>query len=137
MDAEEQRSYLQQRRSSHEGASSSNQAGAVPTSPSPAGVSPSPGGRPSSAGGAPGAGSGYHFICECFFLTAKGLSLGLIKAITESSDLHRVCIQPCEPSIGRQIISYASVFVTACLCINGTLSFAQSLTGRGTVWWQH
>ncbi|KAL3145548.1 hypothetical protein ABBQ32_003373 [Trebouxia sp. C0010 RCD-2024] len=89
MHAEEQRKYLQQRRSSHEGASSSNQAGAVPTSPSPAGVGPSPGGRPSSAGGAPGAGSGYHFICECFFLTAKGLSLGLIKAITESSDVHR------------------------------------------------
>ena len=94
MDAEEQRTYLQQRRSSHEGASSSNQAGAVPTSPGLSGASPSPGERPSSAGVTLGADPSYHFICECFFLTAKGLSLGLIKALTESADIQRVNIQP-------------------------------------------
>eukprot|EP00899_Mesostigma_viride_P025856 jgi/Mesvir1/6455/Mv19535-RA.2 len=29
----------------------------------------------------------YHFICECFFLTARGLNLGLIKVITVYEEL--------------------------------------------------
>ena len=93
MDAQEQQTYLQQRRSSHAGASSSNQAGAVPSSPGPLGVSPSPEGRPSSAGATPRGGAGYHFICECFFLTAKALKLGLVKAITECAELQKVSLQ--------------------------------------------
>lgn len=32
----------------------------------------------------------YHFICECFFLTAKGLHLGLIKIIQDLYNLARV-----------------------------------------------
>ena len=32
----------------------------------------------------------YHFICECFFLTAKGLHLGLIKMIQDLYNLARV-----------------------------------------------
>ena len=80
LEAEEEKQYLEQRRTSQEGASSSGQAGAVAPSP---GVS---GNRPGSAGASPG----YHFICESFFLTAKGLHLGLIKVITESSEVLRV-----------------------------------------------
>ena len=99
MDAEEQQTYLQQRQSSQEGASSSNQARAVPTSPGPSRASPTLGRRPSSAGGTPGGGSTYHFICECFFLTAKGLHLGLIKAITEWGEVHRVSMAPCKTSL--------------------------------------
>ena len=99
MDAEEQQTYLQQRRSSHDGASSSTHAGAVPDSPSPSAAGPSPRGRPSSDGGIPGPGSSYHFICECFFLTAKGLHLGLIQAITECGDVHRVSGAPCKASL--------------------------------------
>ena len=68
MEAEEEKTYLQQRRASQEGASSSA----------------------SSSAGAAGNGPSYHFICECFFLTAKGLHLGLSKAITESADVARV-----------------------------------------------
>lgn len=33
----------------------------------------------------------YHFICECFFLTAKSLHLGLIKVIQDLYNLARVC----------------------------------------------
>lgn len=32
----------------------------------------------------------YHFICECFFLTAKGLHLGIIKMIQDMYNLARV-----------------------------------------------
>ena len=71
---------MEQRRASQDGVSSS--------SPGPAGAD---GKRPSSAGAA-GSGPSYHFICECFFLTAKGLHLGLIKTITESADVHRVSL---------------------------------------------
>jgi hypothetical protein len=78
MEAEEEKTYMQQRRASQEGASSS-----ASTS---AGVA---GSRPGSAGAA-GNGPSYHFICECFFLTAKGLHLGLSKAITESAEVARV-----------------------------------------------
>ena len=80
LEAEEEKQYLEQRRSSQEGASSSGQAGAV--GPSPGAAS----NRPGSAGASPG----YHFICESFFLTAKALHLGLIKVITESSEVLRV-----------------------------------------------
>jgi len=78
MEAEEEKTYLQQRRASQEGASSSasSSSGAA-------------GSRPGSDGAA-GNGPNYHFICECFFLTAKGLHLGLSKAITESADVARV-----------------------------------------------
>ena len=105
MDLEEQQTYLQQRQSSQEGASSSNQAGAIPTSPGPSGAGPSPGGRSSSA-----AGSSYHFICECFFLTAKGLHLGLIKAITEFGEIHRVSIAPCRTVLDCHADSNMGVF---------------------------
>ncbi len=80
MEAEEEKIYLQQRRASQEGASSSASTSA------PSGAA---GSRPGSAGAA-GNGPSYHFICECFFLTAKGLHLGLSKAITESADVARV-----------------------------------------------
>lgn len=36
----------------------------------------------------------YHFICECFFLTAKGLHLGLIKIIQDLYNLARVSQLP-------------------------------------------
>ena len=78
MEAEEEKTYLQQRRASQEGASSS-----ASTSSGAAGS------RPGSAGAA-GNSPSYHFICECFFLTAKGLHLGLSKAITESAEVARV-----------------------------------------------
>ena len=26
----------------------------------------------------------YHFICECFFMTARALHLGVVKLVTES-----------------------------------------------------
>ena len=78
MEAEEEKTYLQQRRASQEGASSSASGSAGAT-----------GSRPGSAGAA-GNGPSYHFICECFFLTAKGLHLGLSKAITESAEVARV-----------------------------------------------
>ena len=71
MEAAEEKRYMQERRSSQEGASSSDQSGAA--SPGRAGNSPS-----------------YHFICECFFLTAKSLHLGLIKAITEAAEVYKV-----------------------------------------------
>ena len=90
MDAEEQQTYLQQRQSSHAGASSSNQTGAVPSSPGPAGASPGPTAGPTSASKSLKGGSGYHFICECFFLTAKSLKLGLIKAINEAAEVQKV-----------------------------------------------
>lgn len=80
MEADEEKAYMEQRRASQDGASSS--------SPGPAGAD---GKRPGSAGAA-GNGPSYHFICECFFLTAKGLHLGLIKTITESADVHRVSL---------------------------------------------
>ncbi len=32
----------------------------------------------------------YHFICECFFLTAKGLHLGFVKAIQDLYSIARV-----------------------------------------------
>ena len=78
MEAEEEKTYLQQRRASQEGASSSasSSSGAA-------------GSHPGSAG-ATSNGPSFHFICECFFLTAKGLHLGLSKAITESADVARV-----------------------------------------------
>lgn len=77
MEAEEEKTYLQQRRASQEGASSSASGSAGAT-----------GSCPGSAGAA-GNGPSYHFICECFFLTAKGLHLGLSKAITESAEVAR------------------------------------------------
>ena len=40
------------------------------------------------AGGAPQA---HHFICECFFLTAKGLHLGLQRVISGCIDAAQVC----------------------------------------------
>lgn len=30
--------------------------------------------------------SGFHFICECFFMTLKALHMGVIKAIDELTD---------------------------------------------------
>lgn len=80
MEAEEEQNYLEQRRASQQGTSSSN-------SPGTAG-----GGSSAFGFGATAAKNGpsYHFICECFFLTAKGLHLGLIKAITDATELHRV-----------------------------------------------
>lgn len=80
MEAEEERTYLEQRRASQQGTSSSN-------SPSSAANGlHAAGNGPSAAGNAPS----YHFICESFFLTAKGLHLGLVKAITDATELHRV-----------------------------------------------
>lgn len=32
----------------------------------------------------------YHFICECFFLTAKGLHLGFVKAVQDLYSIARV-----------------------------------------------
>lgn len=32
----------------------------------------------------------YHFICECFFLTAKGLHLGFVKTVQDLYNLARV-----------------------------------------------
>ena len=78
MEAEEEKTYMQQRRASQEGASSSASTSSGAT-----------GSRPGSAEAA-GNGPSYHFICECFFLTAKGLHLGLSKAITESAEVARV-----------------------------------------------
>ena len=39
----------------------------------------------------------YHFICECFFLTAKGLHLGFVKAVQDLYSIARVRIHllPC------------------------------------------
>lgn len=82
MEAEEEQKYLEQRRESQQGTSSSN-------SPSPAAS-----GTNSSGSAAAKGGHSYHFICECFFLTAKGLHLGLIKAITDATELHRVGLNP-------------------------------------------
>jgi hypothetical protein len=38
----------------------------------------------------------YHFICECFFLTARSLHLGLIKMI---QDLYNIARVRCSPSL--------------------------------------
>ncbi len=47
-------------------------------------------GTPGSVNGTPAkSSSGYHFICECFFLTAKGVHLGLIKVLEEIPHLSR------------------------------------------------
>ena len=35
------------------------------------------------ASGASAGPASYHFICECFFLTAKGLHLGLVKLVSD------------------------------------------------------
>lgn len=33
----------------------------------------------------------YHFICECFFLTAQGLHLGFVKTVQDTYNVARVC----------------------------------------------
>lgn len=38
----------------------------------------------------PGGGQGYHFICECFFLTARALNLGLGKFLSEHTHMQQV-----------------------------------------------
>ena len=35
------------------------------------------------ASGASAGSPSYHFICDCFFLTAKGLHLGLVKLLSD------------------------------------------------------
>ena len=35
------------------------------------------------AEGAAAGPANYHFVCECFFLTAKGLHLGLVKLLAD------------------------------------------------------
>ena len=42
----------------------------------------------------------YHFICECFFLTAKGLHLGFVKAVQDLYSIARVSI-PATPLSSR------------------------------------
>ena len=32
----------------------------------------------------------YHFICECFFLTARGLHLGFVKTVQDTYNVARV-----------------------------------------------
>lgn len=35
----------------------------------------------------------YSFICECFFMTARVLNLGLMKAISDFKHLVQVCLK--------------------------------------------
>ena len=39
----------------------------------------------------------YHFICEAFFLTARGLHLGLVKMIQDLYNIARVGPLPASP----------------------------------------
>jgi hypothetical protein len=61
-------------------------------------TSPQPASNGHGSGGGAAAGSGsdnkslpeFHFICECFFMTLKGLHLGLVKMTDDLTGLQRV-----------------------------------------------
>ena len=42
------------------------------------------------ASGAAASAPSYHFICECFFLTARGLHLGFVKTVQDTYNVARV-----------------------------------------------
>lgn len=52
-----------------------------------------PAGRPASIGGGK---SKYPFICECFFMTARVLNLGLLKAFSDFKHLVQVLLDFCK-----------------------------------------
>ena len=50
--------------------------------------------------GAAASAPAYHFICECFFLTAKGLHLGFVKAVQDLYSIARVSPLTCRQAHG-------------------------------------
>lgn len=63
------------------------QQAAAQASPSASGSSADPSQAAAASPAAAGAGGGFHFICECFFLTARAMHLGVIKCLHEVKDI--------------------------------------------------
>lgn len=76
----------------------------------------------------------YHFICECFFMTANALRLGVFKAIENMKDISRTARDwdreadlagsPDDPTVGpriRQMKRAAARYKTIASCMSGTL----------------
>ena len=80
----------------------------------------------------------YHFICEAFFMTAKGLHLGLVKMIQDQYNLARVRLAlqhlwHSPPSLNTYCLQPSFLvlmpFLPCCDGVNGTVSGSHSGPG--------